>query len=106
MIKLNKVGQKAIYYTSPYFSHINLTGAYIQAIKWDQAGHEGVMTVSKNQNTYKIGLFPKLYKGTGNLKTETEKELHKPVKKITASLTQVGEGHFKLGYIYNLKQFD
>lgn len=106
MIKLNQVGKKAIYYTSPYFSHIDLTGAYLKSIKWDSKGQEGVMVVSKNQNDYKIGLFPKLFKGTGNLENKTEKDLHKPVRKITASLTRVGSANFKLGYIYNLRQFN
>ncbi|XIF20051.1 MAG: Hypothetical protein AJITA_00764 [Acetilactobacillus jinshanensis] len=85
MIKLDNVGQQAVYYTSPYFSKIDLTDAYIKAVKWDKAGQEGYMIVSKNNKSFKIGLFPKVYQGRGNLE-------------------RVGTPHFKLGFIYNLKQ--
>ena len=105
MIKLDRIGRQAIYYVSPYFSRINLTGAYIKSVKWDSTGQEGVIVVIKNNNLYKIGLFPKLYKGTGSLKDKTEHRIHNNVRDITAYLTRVGRGHFKLGYIYNLRYF-
>ena len=104
MIKLNPLARSAVYLTSPYWSHIDLTGAYIKYVKW--SGNEGKMIAVKNNQPYRIGLFPKLYKGTGDLKTKTEKRLHRNTRKITADLDKVGTAHFKLGYIYNLKQFD
>ncbi|QBP18348.1 hypothetical protein [Acetilactobacillus jinshanensis] len=104
MIKLDNVGQQAVYFTSPYFSNIDLTGAYVKAVKWDKSGNEGVMIVDKNNTYFKIGLFPKLYHGQGDLERKTLHDVHGTARKITANLTRVGTPHFKLGFIYNLKQ--
>lgn len=104
MIKLNRLAQTSVYLTSPYWSHIDLTGAYIKSVKWD--GDEGVMVAVKNNQPYKLGLFPKLYKGDGDLKQKTEKDLHHTARKITVDLDKVGTRRFGLGYIYNLKQFE
>ena len=104
MIKLNGLTRSVVYLTSPYWSHIDLTGAYVKSVKWTDG--QGIMVVTKENQPYKIGLFPKLYKGNGDLKSKTERKLHHTTRKITADLDKVGTGDFGLGYIYNLKQFD
>lgn len=106
MIKLDNVGKQAIYYTSPYFSNIDLTGAYIKAVKWDKSGQEGVMIADKNNTFFKIGLFPKVYRGHNNLEDVTMHKQHNTARRIVANLNRVGTPHFKLGFIYNLKQID
>lgn len=106
MIQLDNVAQKAIYYVSPYFSHINLTGAYIKEVDWDKDHKEGVLYAVKNNETYKIGLFPKLYRGSNDEIKRTSEDVHSTARKITADLTKVGSKEFKMGYIYNLRYFN
>lgn len=104
MIKLNRLARSVIYISSPYWSHIDLTGAYVKSVKWD--GNQGIMVAVKNNQPYKLGLFPQLYKGDDDLKKATEHKLHRTVHTITADLDKVGTHDFGLGYIYNLKQFN
>lgn len=100
MIKLNKLGQSAICSTSPYFSHICLTQAYVKSIKWQ--GNQGVMIADKSHWNVKLFLSNTTYQGKGDLRKKIARYRHHTIRYITATLSRVGNKDFKIGYIYNL----
>lgn len=104
MIKMNKVGQEAIYTAPPYFDRIDLTEAYIKSIKWQD--DQGIMIVEKSRQPYKILLSQKTYLGSDSLQKLLKGKAHQFVKKVTATLSPVKTSHFNLGTVYNLRQID